>query len=326
MKLFSMMKEVPEMTYGLIRPTLLLQLLCLSVVLSMIGCSDAGSIPRTPDDVVVTESIPYCSGMVNGQTQTLLLDVATPMNQFKELPVVLLVHGGGWVGGSRTDYRFMQIALAQQQIVAVSVDYRLSPASVFPAQIEDVKCAVRWIREFGKQYRMDTRRVVAMGASAGAHLVALLGTTQGTPQFEGSGGHQRQSSAIDAMVLHGGPYRLGPLVREMSAHPTSDSPASLKAVSMLLGGNTDPSSKPYIDASPATYASPKSAPALLLHGQNDTVVPHSEAIGFGALLRSKGVSSDVLIMDGAGHGDFGNDAGQVVGKLLSFVKVQETSK
>lgn len=308
------------MNHGLIRPTLWLQVLCLAMVVPLFGCSDVGSIPKTPDDVVVIESIPYCSGMVNGQTQTLLLDVAWPKNQTKELPVVILVHGGGWVGGSRTDYRFMQNALAQQQIVAVSVDYRLSPASVFPAQIEDVKCAVRWIREFGKQYRMDTRRVVAMGASAGAHLVALLGTTQGMLQFEGSGGHQHQSSAIDAMVLHGGPYRLGPLAREISSHPTSDSPASLKAISMLLGGNTDPSSKPYIDASPATYASPKSATTLLLHGLNDTVVPHSEAVGFGALLRSKGISSDVLIMDGAGHGDFGSNPGPVVVKLLGFIK------
>ena len=129
-----------------------------------------------------------------------------------------------------------------------------------------------------------------------------------------------QSSSIDAMVLHGGPYDLGPLAREMSAHPTADSPASLKAVSMLLGANTDSNSQAYREASPATYASPKSAPALLLHGQNDAVVPHSEAVGFGALLRLRGVSSGVLIIDGAGHGDFGSNPGQVVEELLFFLK------
>lgn len=264
--------------------------------------------------------------MVNGQPQHLLHDVSRPKDQSKDLPVVLLVHGGGWVGGSRTDYRFMQNALAQQQFVTVSIDYRLSPDSVFPAQVEDAKCAVRWLRENAHQYRMDTRRVVAMGASAGAHLVALLGTTQGMPQFEGSGGHANQSSSIDAMVLHGGPYNLGPLVREMSAHPTADSPASLKAVSMLLGGNTDSNSQAYRGASPATYASPKSAPALLLHGQHDTVVPHSQALSFDALLRAKGVSSDVVIMDGAGHGDFGSNPGPVIEKLLLFIKGIEQSK
>lgn len=295
-----------------------LRVVCLAAAIALVGCS--GSIPQTPDDVVVTESVQYCTGMVHGQPQPLLLDVARPKDQSKDLPVILLVHGGGWVGGSRTDYRFMQYALAQQQFVTVSVDYRLSPDSVFPAQIEDAKCAVRWLRENAHQYRMNTRKVVAMGASAGAYLVALLGTTQGMPQFEGSGGHVNQSSSIDAMVLHGGPYNLGPLAREMSAHPTADSPASLKAVSMLLGGNTDPSSKVYIDASPATYVSPKSVPTLLLHGQNDMVVPNSEAVRFATLLRSKGIHSDVLIMDGAGHGDFGSNPGPVIAKLLSFIK------
>lgn len=302
------------------RPVFWMRVVCFVVAMLLTGCSETRSLPKTPDDVVVIEAVPYCTGMVNGQPQPLLLDVVRPKGQSNDLPVILLAHGGGWVGGSRTEYRFMANALAQQHYIAISADYRLSPDSVFPAQIQDLKCAVRWLRENAHLYRMDTRRVVAMGASAGAHLVALLGTTQGMPQFEGSGGHQHQSSAIDAMVLHGGPYSLGPLAREMSAHPTSDSPASLKAVSMLLGGNTDPSSKPYSDASPATYASPKSAPTLLLHGQNDTVVPHSEAVRFDALLKSKGVSSELMIMNGAGHGDFGTNPGIVVEKLLSFIK------
>lgn len=297
-----------------------LRVLCLVVVLPLLGCSDVGSIPKTPEDVVVTEAIPYCTGIVNGQPQPLLLDVARPKGQSKDLPVVLLVHGGGWVTGGRTDYRFMQIALAQQQFVAVSIDYRLSPASVFPAPIHDAKCAVRWIREFGKQYGMDTRRVVAMGASAGAHLAGFLGTTAGMAQFEGTGGHPGYSSHVDAIVLHGGPFDLAQLAREISEHPTPDSPASLKAVSMLLGGNADYSSPAYRQASPATYASTHSAPTLLLHGQNDTVVPNSESVRFDALLRSKGVSSALMVMRGAGHGDFGSDPGKVVEKLLFFLK------
>ena len=153
------------MDHGLIRPTLWLQVLCLSVVLSMIGCSEAGSIPKTPADVVVTESIAYCTGIVQGQQHPLLLDVASPKNQSRALPVVLLVHGGGWVGGSRMDYRFIANALAQQNMEAISVDYRLAPDSVFPAQIEDMKCAVRWLRENAQKYQIDTRRVVAMCAS-----------------------------------------------------------------------------------------------------------------------------------------------------------------
>lgn len=307
---------------SLLGPVYRLRVLCLSVVLPLLGCSPAESIPQTPDDVLLTESIPYCTGMVNGQARPLLLDIARPKGQSKDLPVVLLVHGGGWVGGGPRDYRFMQNALAQQSYVAISIDYRLAPDSVFPAPVEDVKCAVRWIRENAHAQRMDTRRIVAIGASAGAHLVGMIGTTAGMAQFEGTGGHPGYSSHIDAMVLHGGPFNLAQLARELSAHPTADSPASLKAVTMLLGGNTDFNSQAYRDASPATYASPKSAPALLLHGADDTVVPNSESVGFDALLRSKGVSSTLKIMPGAGHGDFGSDPGPVVLKLLDFIKGQ----
>lgn len=292
----------------------------LAVALNLMGCSDSGAIPDAPDGVVLTEAVPFCTAMVNGAPQNLLLDVARPKGQSKDLPVVLLVHGGGWAGGSRTDYRFMLNALAEQNLVAVSVDYRLSPQSAFPAQIEDVKCAVRWIRKNAQLYRMDTHRVVAMGGSAGAHLVALLGTTAGMAQFEGSGGHSSYSSHIDAMVLHGGPYDLGSLVREMSANPTAQTQAGINAVRMLLGGNVDSRSKAYQEASPTTYASSKSATALILHGQNDALVPHSEALRFNALLKSKGASSEVLIMEGAGHGDFGTQTGPVVEKLLSFIK------
>lgn len=292
----------------------------LAVPLSLAGCSANGSVPTTPDDVVLTEAIPFCSAPVNGVSQPLLLDVARPKGQSKDLPVVLLVHGGGWAGGSRADYRFMLNALAKQNWVGVSVDYRLSTHSVFPAQIEDVKCAVRWIRKNAALYRMDTQRLVAMGGSAGAHLVALLGTTTGMAQFEGTGGHAGYSSHIDAMVLHGGPYDLGNLVREMSANPTAHTPAGVHAVRMLLGGNTETHSIAYRQASPVTYASPKSAPALFLHGENDTVVPPTEALRFDALLKSKGASSQVLIMEGAGHGDFGAHPGPVVETLVAFIK------
>lgn len=296
------------------------RVLCLAAALLVVGCSDAGSVPKTPDDVVMTEAIPYCTGVVNGQPQPLLLDVARPKGQSKNLPVILLVHGGGWVSGRREDYRFMQNALAQHQLIAVSIDYRLAPDSEFPSPLADVKCAVRWIRENAHAQRMDTHRIVAMGASAGAHLVGMLGTTQGMAQFEGTGGHPGYSSHIDAMVLHGGAFFLGELTREMNAHPTADTPASLKAVTMLLGGNADSASQAYRDASPATYASPKSVTAMLLHGANDTVVPNSESVRFDALLRSNGVSSTLMLMPGAGHGDFGIEPGPVVEKLLEFIK------
>jgi acetyl esterase/lipase len=291
------------------------------ILFALAGCAKGG-IPDTPENVSLIEGIPYCTGSVDGVQQPLLLDVARPKDQKKSLPVVLVVHGGGWTEGSRADYRYMLNWLAQQNFIGVSVDYRLSPKNKFPDQLEDLKCAARWLRANEVLYRFDTRRIAAIGASAGAHLVALLGTTAGMSQFEGVGGHQLYQSSIDAMVLHAGVYDLRALVRELAANPTPESRGGIQAVSMLLGGNGDTNSQAYVVASPASYVSKQTVPALLLHGRNDSLVPFTEAVRFGSLLTGLGLDNEVVIMNGAGHGDFGSDPGQVILKLLTFLNAQ----
>lgn len=285
------------------------------MVMATLACVDASG-----GDVSTTEGVPFCTTGHVGAVQTLLLDIAQPKGQTKDLPVVLMVHGGGWAGGSRADYRYMIDAIAGQGMVGVSIDYRLAPQNIFPAPLQDVKCAVRWIRENAPKYHMDTKRVVAMGGSAGAHLVALLGSTAGMPEFEGSGGYANQSSHIDAMVLHAGPYDLGRVVRQAQAQPTAQSTLGVRAVHMLLGGNNDPESQAYRLASPATYVSQNTVPTLLIHGRKDTLVPFTEAIHMHALIQSKNVPSKLLLIDDAGHGDFGVNPGPVVVDLIAFLK------
>lgn len=287
------------------------------IVLSLLACGE-----NTRAGISVKEGVPFCTIGQGGSKQTLLLDIAQPKGQTQALPVVLMVHGGGWSGGSRADYRYMIEAIAQQGMVGVSIDYRLAPQSVFPAQLQDVKCAVRWIRENAATYQMDTKRVVAMGGSAGAHLVALLGSTAGMPEFEGTGGHANQSSRIDAMVLHAGPYDLGRVVRQVQAQPMAESNLAVQAVQNLLGGNNDPESKSYRLASPATYVNQKTVPTLLMHGRKDTLVPFSEAVQMHALLQSKNVPSKLILIDDAGHGDYGSNPGPVVLDLIAFFKGQ----
>lgn len=205
-------------------------------------------------------------------------------------------------------------------LVGVSIDYRLAPQSTFPAPLQDVKCAVRWIRENAINYHMDTKRIVAMGGSAGAHLVALLGSTTGVAEFEGTGGHAHQSSRIDAMVLHAGPYDLGRVVRQVQAQPTAESKLAVRAVETLLGGNTDPDSMPYQFASPATYVNPNTVPTLLIHGRKDTLVPFTEATHIHALLQSKKVPSKLIVINDAGHADFGATPGPIVLDLIAFFR------
>ncbi len=290
------------------------------LILLLAGSSCARAVTAAPDDVLLTENLPFCNGQGASGQEVLHLDMARPRALTQSVPVVLLVHGGGWSGGSRRDYRHLMFGLAQQGVVGVSVDYRLTPANRFPAPLEDVKCAVRWIRAHAVPYQFDTRRIVAVGGSAGAHLVAMLGTTAGIAQFEGQGGFAQQSSHIDAMVLHGGPYDLLQLARDFTANPMPGRVGSLRALTQLLGATHLENPQAYLGASPSQYATHRSASALLLHGALDPLVPYQEAQRFDALLRSKGVRSEALIIQGAGHGDFGSDPGPIVQQFMAFVR------
>ncbi len=292
----------------------------LGALLALSACSPANSTADVPSSVQLTEGVPYCTGSMGDAGDVLKLDIAQPRGLSQVAPVVMLVHGGGWGAGSRLDYRPLMLALAQQNMVAVSVDYRLTPRSRFPAQLEDVKCAVRWIRAHAAQYRMDTRRVVAVGGSAGAHLVALLGTTAGRPEFEGSGGYAEQSSHIDAMVLHGGPYDLVAGVQEALAAPSTESAHAVNMTERLLGGPLAQRPQAYREASAATYVSRESAPALIVHGRLDPLVPFRQATRFHERLRSWQVPSELVVIDGAGHADFGPQPDSVTRRFLGFIK------
>ncbi len=296
-----------------------MRIVALLGALALAACS-AQSTPATPDSVVLTQDVPYCTGKVGDQLQVLYLDIARPKGQSQALPVSLFVHGGGWAGGSKTDYRHALLALAQQNRVAVSIDYRLTPGSKFPAQLHDLKCAVRWIRENAVLYKMDTRRIVAVGGSAGAHLVALLGATADHPEFEGEGGNPTQSSRIDAMVLHGGPYDFPNLVKAVSASPSAQTTASLNSLAMLLGGPIETQRSAYVTASPVTYASRQTSPALLIHGKKDPIVPFSESTRFAERLRALGVPVTLMVIDDAGHADFGGKPDAAALKFIEFVR------
>ncbi|MBK9237598.1 MAG: alpha/beta hydrolase [Rhodoferax sp.] len=293
---------------------------CSVVALALIACSGRNAAAELPASVQLTEGVPFCTGQLPQGAQVLKLDIAQPRGLTRPAPVVMLVHGGGWSAGSRQDYRPLMLALAQQDMVAVSIDYRLAPQSRFPAQLEDVKCAVRWIREHAALYQMDTRRVVAVGGSAGAHLVALLGTTAHLPRFEGRGGFSAQSSHIDAMVLHGGPYDLTVGVREALAAPTSESVHALNMIESLLGASLAQRPQAYSEASAASYVSSRSASAMIIHGRLDPLVPPRQATRFHEVLTAHGVPSELIVIDRAGHGDFGPKPEAVTRRFLGFMK------
>ncbi len=266
--------------------------------------------PLQAAEVVVEKDIVYGTG----GGKDLKLNLARPEHPNGLLPAIVYIHGGGWRYGDRKDYQTEIEEAARRGYVAVTVTYRLSdpdpsgkPRNPFPAQIEDVKCAIRWLRANAEKYHVDPDRMGATGGSAGGHLSLLVGVT-GTglgpfaaPQangrhanFEGNGGHAGISSRVQAVVNYFGPTDLARL------HATSKRAAGL--LENLLDGPPEKAAALYKAASPITYVSKDDPPTLTIHGTADPVVPVEQATEFDAAMKKAGASHTLLLLEGEQHG------------------------
>ncbi len=243
-----------------------------------------------------------------GDGEDLKLDLYAPRDLAAPAPAIVLLHGGGWAFGSKNDFRPMGRACAERGYVAVTAAYRLAPQYTFPAQIEDVKCAVRWLRASAGRYRIDPERIGAVGISAGAHLALLAGLTGPEDGLEGHGGHEEQSSRVQAVVNCMGPTDL--------ARPgwpiTSD-----RMILAFMGGGRDQLAAAYRTASPMTYVHPGAPPVLTIHGTGDALVPYEQAILLHAALRKAGVYSQLMTLRDKGHADdWTNEDMQHIARVL----------
>lgn len=214
-------------------------------------------------------------------------------------PLIVWVHGGAWRAGSKT--RCPAVRFIADGYAVASINYRLSQHAIFPAQIEDCKAAIRWLRAHAKEYGYDPNRIGVWGASAGGHLVALLGTTGDTNKFE-VGAYLEQSSAVQAVVDFFGPTDLGRLqeqagLRSQLDHDAADSPESL-----LLGGPLQQNLDKAAVANPITYVSADDPPFLIMHGDQDFTVPIGQSELLNEALQKAGVSSKFEVVPDAGHG------------------------
>jgi dienelactone hydrolase len=152
-------------------------------------------------EIDLRENVQYGTGA----GEPLTLHLAKLKNAEGRRPVIAYIHGGGWRAGSKDGHKLDAIEAAKRGYVAVSIGYRFAPAHLFPAQIEDVKCAIRWLRANADELGIDPERIGAIGYSAGAHLSMMLGTMDSSDGFEGSGGSPDQSSKVQAVVAYFGP-------------------------------------------------------------------------------------------------------------------------
>jgi len=227
--------------------------------------------------VRLTRGITY----VTRQGVPLQLDIYQPLGTQGAVPTVLAIHGGSWTRGSRIDVTPMAMMLGAHGYAVVAPNYRLAPASIYPAQLDDVRAAVRWMAEHAAQYGFDPQRLVSYGESAGAQLAALLA-------LQPAAGVPRVSAVIDMA---------GP----MNLTVADDNPQAAMIVQSYLGAPRNANLQLYRAASPVTYITSTSPPFLIIHGTADDVVPYSQSVIMTNALRNALVPVTLLTLQGLGH-------------------------
>lgn len=274
----------------------------LSIALATsIALAGVAGIKKSLDRVIIPRDAAFYRDLayvVNGHERQ-KLDLFLPAN-VKNPPLIILIHGGAFRAGSKENMR--PAPLLRQGYAVASINYRLSGDALWPAQIEDCKAAVRWLRAHAQEYGYDSERFGAHGTSAGGHLVAMLGAAGADKEFD-VGENLDVSSRVQSVADFFGPTDF----LQMDAHriPTGqehnppDSPESL-----LIGGSIQENKEKSASANPIAYVTKESPPFLIVHGDMDPLVPwHQSQLLFDALAGA-GIAVTFYTVEGGGHGGF----------------------
>lgn len=255
--------------------------------------------PEPPRGVIAHRDRAY---VTNGHERQ-MLDLYLPA-QGEHHPLIIWIHGGAFRMGSKEgnpdnplpfDYVTQGYALA-------SINYRLSQHAIWPAQIEDCKAAVRWLRAHAPEYKLDPKRFAAWGPSAGGHLVAMLGTAGHVAAFE-VGAHLERSSRVQCVIDYFGPTDFLQMDAQRPPdgmiHNTPDSPES-----ELVGGPIQEHPEKVAQANPVTYVTTDAPPFLIIHGDADPLVPYGQSLLLVEALHKVGADVTFYTVQGGGHGGF----------------------
>jgi acetyl esterase/lipase len=282
------------------------RILLLASVLSSAGMAPAQvratkmpPAPPVPEGVRAYRDLVYVASGHERQK----LDLFVPQNAAQPLPVIIWVHGGGWANGDKSGVPPLRQGYAERGYAIASVNYRLSQHAIFPAQIEDCKAAIRWLRAHAKQYHLNAESFGVWGSSAGGHLAALLGTSGDVREFD-VGAHLDMSSRVQCVMDDYGPTEFTQMDAHRipgasMAHSTPGSPES-----RLIGGLiSDPANAAKVArVNPITYVTRDDPPFLINHGDQDPLVPHHQSELLFDALKAAGVQVRLNTVKGGGHG------------------------
>ncbi len=259
-------------------------------------------LPQEPTEKTDTRNVDYVGK--GHQRQTLDLYYPEKSTRDQKLPLVVYIHGGGWMSGNKQEGRgFADVITGTGQYIVASINYRLIQDALWPAQIHDCKAAIRFLRGNAAKLGIDADRIAVMGSSAGGHLATLLGTSSREKALEGSlGSFLKESSTVRAVVNFFGPTNFETFFGEGSDIVEM---ARSNAPIRMLGGNDEEIRKNARLASPVHWITRQDPPVLTAHGTEDNIVPYAQATELDEKLRKAGVETHLIAMQGAGHG-FGN--------------------
>jgi acetyl esterase/lipase len=266
-------------------------------------------------------NIPYAT-----DSKAQMLDIYIPDEGEGPFPVILSIHGGAFREGDKADNQVNPMLQGLKRGYAVvSVNYRLSGEAIFPAQIYDVKSAVRWIRANAKQYKLNPIKIAAWGGSAGGHLSSLLGTSGGVKELEDvKMGNANQTSRVIAVVDWFGPTDFLKMdqqlkesgVKDPMIHSVVDSPES-----ELIGKNLTDAPDLVKEANPETYITPDDPPFFIEHGLIDHLVPFQQSVNFASKLDSITGSRNVTLklLPDTDHGGPNYETEENLQKVFDFL-------
>ena len=266
---------------------------------------------RVPEGVKAQRDIAYVE---NGHERQ-KLDLYLPEKTSAPLPLIIWIHGGGWQAGSKDNCPALRFT--ERGYAVASIGYRLSGHAVFPAQIEDCKAAIRWLRAHAAENNLDPKHFGVWGSSAGGHLVALVGTSGDVKDFD-VGANLDQSSRVQAVCDYFGPTD----ITQMDAHALAGAPfkhdSAESTESKLIGGAVQGNKGKAARVNPITYVTGDDPAFLIVHGDKDPLVPHHQSEVLFDALKKAGVSAHFHTIHGAGHGGPGFAGKNIDDMVASF--------
>jgi acetyl esterase/lipase len=256
------------------------------------------------------KDIPYA----NVEGVQLALDIHMPAGVSRP-PLLVWVHGGAWSAGTKAQF---PKELVDRGFAVASLDFRQTTQAPFPANVYDIKAAIRFLRAKADSYGYAAEKIAIGGASSGAHLAALVGVTNGDAALEGKeGAYLTQSSSVQAIVSYFGASNLTTILAQST-------PFGLKvrepALERLLGASPDKAKELAKQASPVTHVARTDPPLLLFHGDQDPQMPINQSLELQGAYQAAGLDVDLFVVHGAAHGGDAFFSGERLDRAVAFLK------